>query len=184
MEVWKDIPDYGGKYQISNQGRVRSFTKWSNGKILKAHPQDKSKGSYKHVQLVGKGRGDIKCTYIHRLVAEAFLDNPLGYNEVNHKDGNTYNNNSENLEWCEHMYNMHHAFENGLISHEFERGKLHPKSKPVIQMTKDGEFVKEWESVNQVQRETQFLASNIFRCCNPKTNRKSAYGYIWEYKHG
>lgn len=183
MEVWKDIEGYEGKYQVSNLGNVRSFTRWGKGKNLKPSASG-NPGPYKHVQLVGKGRGDVRSCNIHRLVAKAFVENPEGYPEINHKDGNTLNNVADNLEWCEHLHNMHHALDNGLISHEFERGKLHPNSKAVIQMEKDGTIVKEWESVNQIQRETDYRASSIFCCCNHRKHYKTAYGYRWEYKNG
>lgn len=183
MEIWKDIPNYEGKYQVSNLGNVKSFTRWGKGKILKCSTNG-NPGPYKHVNLVGAGRNDVKSFYVHRLVAEAFVDNPNGYTEINHIDGDTLNNSPDNLEWCKHIDNMHHAFENGLISHEFERGKLHPNSKAVIQMEKDGTVVKEWESVNQIQRETDYRASSIFCCCNHRKYCKTAYGYRWEYKNG
>ena len=118
---------------------------------------------------------------IHRLVAKYFVDNPNGYNEVNHIDGNTINNCAENLEWCSHLHNMRHAYDNGKISHEFERGNKNKKSKPVYQKTKDGNIINVWESVNQIQRETNYLASGIFCCCNHRKNYKTAYGYVWEY---
>lgn len=180
MEIWKDIDGYNGKYQISNKGEVRSFSRWKNGDLLKGG-QCGNPGPYRFVGLVGEGRKDVKHFYIHRLVAKYFVDNPNEYNEVNHIDGNTLNNCAENLEWCCHLRNMQHAFENGKISHEFERGSKHKNSKAVYQKTKDGKIVKVWESVNQIQRETNYLASNIFCCCNHRKNYKTAYGYVWEY---
>jgi hypothetical protein len=183
MEIWKDIDGYNGKYQISNKGEVRSFSRWKNGDLLKGGKCGKP-GPYRFVALVGESRKDVKHFYIHRLVAKYFVDNPNGYNEVNHIDGNTLNNCAENLEWCCHLRNMQHAFENGKISHEFERGSKNKNSKAVYQKTKDGKIVKVWESVNQIQRETNYLASNIFCCCNHRKHYKTAYGYIWEYANG
>lgn len=187
MEIWKDIKGYEGKYQISNYGNVRSFTKWGRGKFLKGgctkpHPQ-----CYKFVGLVGSGRKDVKHYYIHRLVAEYFCDNPNKYDEVNHIDGNTFNNHADNLEWCTHKQNMENATKRGVLiaGHLSESGAKHPKAKAVLQYTKDGEFVKEWESVNQIMRETGIPASTIFRVCNPKYKHEhTARGYIWRYKDG
>lgn len=59
---------------------------------------------YKDIKINGKHR------LIHRLVAEAFVENPHGYTEVNHKDLNRDNNTPENLEWCTHQQNMIHSF--------------------------------------------------------------------------
>lgn len=180
MEIWKDIDGYNGKYQISNKGEVRSFTRWKKGGLLKGGICG-NPGPYRFVSLVGEGRKDVKYFYIHRLVAKYFVDNPNGDKEVNHIDGNTLNNCSENLEWCCHLRNMHHAFEIRKISHEFERGSKHKNSKAVYQKNKDGKIIRMWESVNQIQRETNYLASNIFCCCNHRKSYKTAYGYVWEY---
>lgn len=185
MEIWKDIDGYNGKYQVSNLGNVRSFSRWSKGRLLvggltKANPQQ-----YRYVVLVGKGRKDLHSKYIHRLVAECFCENPNEYDEVNHIDGNCLNNRADNLEWCTHAGNMLNAKERGVLSHDFEKGSLHPKSKKVLQYKKDGTFVKEWDSLNQIMRETGIPASTIFRVCNPKYKHEhSAKGYIWRYRDG
>lgn len=181
MEIWKDIDGYNGKYQISNKGEVRSFSRWKNGEILKGGCCGKP-GPYRFVSLVGSGRKDVKQFYIHRLVAKYFVENPNNYKEVNHIDGNTLNNSAENLEWCSHLYNMRHALKNGKLSHDFEKGKKHKNSKAVYQKDMSGNIIKEWESVNQIQRETDFRASSIFCCCNKRKYYHTAYGYIWEYK--
>ena len=52
--------------------------------------------------------------YVHRLVADAFVDNPRGLNEINHKNGNKHDNRAENLEWCTHSQNLKHAYATGL----------------------------------------------------------------------
>lgn len=185
MEIWKDIDGYGGKYQISNCGNVRSFSRWKNGALLKGGMCGKP-GPYRTVQLVKSGRRDVKQYYIHRLVAMHFLDNKNDLPEVNHIDGNTLNNRVENLEWCTRKYNAEHASRMGILAkaHEFETGSKHPRAKAVLQFRKDGTLLKEWESVNQIQRETNYLASSIFCCCNHKKGYRTAYGYVWEYKNG
>lgn len=104
-EIWKDIKGFEGVYQISNLGNVKSLprkagTTYLREKILKPR---KHTGGYSIVSL---GRGyKYKNYFIHRLVAEAFLPNPLGLLEVNHIDENKTNNNVENLEWCDRIYN-------------------------------------------------------------------------------
>lgn len=187
METWKDIDGYNGKYQVSDRGNVRSFSRWSNGKILKGGRTKGNPQQYRFVLLVGDGRNDIKTKYIHRLVAEAFLPKRDELAEVNHKDGNSLNNCVDNLEWCTHKQNMEHASKSGVLSKGQNKwkGKNNPKSKAVLQFTKDGKFIKEWGSVNEIMRETGIPASTIFRVCNPKYEHEhSAHGYIWRYKNG
>ena len=185
MEIWKDIIGFDGKYQISNKGNVKSFTRWKKGGLLKCGTCG-NPGPYKQVILVKSGRKDTKCFYVHRLVATHFLENPYNLPEVNHIDGNTLNNCVDNLEWCTRKQNAEHANRTGILSkaHEFERGSKHPNAKAVLQMSRDGTIVKEWESVNQIQRETAYLASSIFNCCNHRKGYNTAYGYKWEYKNG
>lgn len=101
-EIWKEINNYNGEYLISNLGNVKSL---KSLKILK--PQD-DKNGYLFVMLSKQSK---KKNYkIHRLVAEHFLENPMNYEVVNHKDGNKYNNSVENLEWCTHRENNQHAW--------------------------------------------------------------------------
>ena len=98
-EEWKPIRGYEGRYMVSNMGRVRSRTK-----ILKA-----STGNiYAQVIL---NNGDVrhrKTVTVHRLVAEAFVENPFPneYKYINHKDENKRNNKADNLEWCTAKYNL------------------------------------------------------------------------------
>jgi len=116
-ELWKDIEGYEGLYQISVFGDVKSLPKrvfsgsvyyWSKERILKPIRL----GNYLGVQLCKNG--EHKKHYIHRLVAKAFIPNPLNKKEVNHIDGNRYNNNVKNLEWVTRKENEIHAIRTGL----------------------------------------------------------------------
>ena len=186
-EIWKDISGYDGVYQISNRGRVRSFTNRKNGGVLKPGVCG-NPGPYLKVILVRAGGSDRKTLYIHRLVAEHFLQPADGKTEVNHIDGNTLNNYVENLEWCTHDENMKHASATCALSKGQEpyKGAKNPNAKTVLQYKLNGELVREWESVNQIMRETGIPASRIFKCCNPQKypHEKTAKGFIWRYKHG
>lgn len=102
-EIWKDIPNYDGKYQVSNWGRVRSF-KRRNEKILK---QNTLKNGYKQIELCFDGKR--KNAFVHRLVAEAFIPNTDNKPCVNHKNKATNDNRVENLEWCNAGENNRHA---------------------------------------------------------------------------
>lgn len=105
-EIWKEIKNYEGYYQISNRGRVKGIVevkKYKEGRILTPWSNHRGRG-YLKVKLIKNGTG--KYAYVHRLVAQAFIDNPNHYTEVNHKDENPKNNTVENLEWCTRKYNM------------------------------------------------------------------------------
>lgn len=92
-EIFKAVKGYEGYYEVSNFGRVRS-TSYKGVRILKPC---KMKNGYLNVILCVN---QIKVhKNIHRLVAEAFIPNPLNLETVNHKDGNKENNTVENLEW-------------------------------------------------------------------------------------
>lgn len=105
-EIWKNIEGYDGLYQVSNMGRVRSMglDKWHRGRVLKQ--QLDSLGRYFLVILRKNNRGNHHL--VHRLVAQAFHENPTNLPQVNHKDENTQNNHSCNLEWCSAKYNTNY----------------------------------------------------------------------------
>ena len=118
QEKWKPVRGYEGIYEVSNLGRVRSvdrvnsFEAWGKtnyrklkGKIRKQNFD--GRGLYLHVSLNDGKRN--KIALVHRLVAEAFIENPDNLPEVNHKDENKTNNNVSNLEWCDHKYNNNYG---------------------------------------------------------------------------
>lgn len=102
MEIWRDIEEFKGQYQISSWGRVRN----KDGFILKPYVNQKG---YIRISLQ-QGKRSIKRR-VHRLVAQAFIPNPLNLPQVNHKDGNKQNNSYTNLEWVTNSENLHHAME-------------------------------------------------------------------------
>lgn len=107
MENWKVIKDRP-KYEVSDHGRVRNR---KTGRVL-------SPDMYKHkgYEFVGLcGENDRKMKFVHRLVAEAFIDNDdPDCIEVNHIDGNKRNNHVDNLEWVTRSENCKHAYRTGL----------------------------------------------------------------------
>lgn len=110
LEIWKDIPNYEGLYQISSYGRVKSFYK--KERILKPsiqHFKYKSK-NYKREKIELSKNNIRKSFKIHRLVAQTFIPNPDNKPQVNHIDGNPLNNNVNNLEWCTNQENIIHSY--------------------------------------------------------------------------
>lgn len=108
IEIWKDIPNYEGRYQISNYGRVYSHF---HDRILT--PKTCGRG-YQGITLSHKGKK--QRFYIHRLVAACFLSKPQNKEcEVNHIDFNKQNNCVSNLEWTTREQNFEHAYRNGKL---------------------------------------------------------------------
>lgn len=111
-EIWKPLKNYEGRYEVSNLGNIRSLNYHLTGKI-QLLKQQKNKDGYLYV-AVPKEYNKRRQILIHRAVAMAFIENPLNKPEVNHKDGNKQNNNSNNLEWVTMQENQRHAWDNGL----------------------------------------------------------------------
>jgi predicted XRE-type DNA-binding protein len=111
-EIWKflkGIVENGDNYEVSNLGKVRNI---NTSKVLKDRMNPKG---YLNVVLYLDGK--TKHHSVHRLVALAFLPNPLNKSQVNHIKGREKTNNKvDNLEWCSNQENQRHAFDNGLQS--------------------------------------------------------------------
>ncbi|MBQ4495039.1 MAG: HNH endonuclease [Selenomonadaceae bacterium] len=107
-EQWKPIPNYAGLYQVSTFGRVKSY-KTDKPRILRPVI---NKNNYLTVHLWQNNK--VKMVTVHRLVALAFIPNPLVKPQVNHKDGCKLNACVSNLEWVTNAENIQHAFDTGL----------------------------------------------------------------------
>lgn len=168
-EVWKDIDGGKGVYQVSNFCNVRSLdhyskgcyktTQFIKGQILKQHLFKKTGYLYVTLHIDGKHK---KCL-VHRLVAEAFIPNPNNYPTVDHINRIRTDNRIENLRWLPH--------------------KLQTKNSSVVksveQYTLDGQFVAEYYSAAEAERQTGIKSCNITLACQGK--QKTAGGYIWKY---
>ena len=179
-EVWKDIQGYEGLYQISSLGNVKSLNYNRTGKecILK---YGINTNGYLIVVLSKNGKG--KTFAIHRLVAQAFIENPENLPCVNHKDENKTNNCVNNLEWCSYEYNNNYGtgLERMLKTKKLRNCKTGGIS--VLQFTKDGKFIKEFPSIHEAARCTGINQGSICQCCKNRKGYLTAGGYIWKYKN-
>jgi hypothetical protein len=167
IEKWKDIVGYENKYQVSNFGRLRN----ANG-IMK--PMTATNGYL--VACLWKNNKQKKFV-LHKLVAQAFLENPNNYKEVNHIDGNKNNNRVENLEWCDRSINLTHAYKTGLKQKKF--GKDNHNSKRVKQTNILTGEIKVWDSLGDIQRTLGYSSGQISQVCNKIW--KTAHNCKWEY---
>ena len=167
-EIWLPVVGYEGLYEVSNLGRVRSLNYKRTGERRVLIQRENNVG-YLLVNLWQNGKG--KTVLVHRIVAEAFIPNWFSDPCINHRDENPKNNFVDNLEWCDHKYNTNYGT---CIKRRSEK-----LSKPILQLTKTGEIVREWNSIMEASR-NGFDQSDIWLCCNGKY--KQHKGYIWRYK--
>lgn len=131
IEKWKPVKGYEGLYEVSSLGRIKSLSKRvDSGKCHRSYSEKilkpgKDCNGYLRVSL--SNFNHLAHTHkVHRLVAEAFIDNPEKLPEVNHIDGNKANNSIDNLEWISASDNLKHAYKNGLKS---VKGAKNPAAK-------------------------------------------------------
>lgn len=186
-EIWKAVVGYEGYYEVSNQGHVRSidrmvrhsgtFMRFQKGSVLEIRTN--STGHYSTVMLSKDNKK--KHAKVHRLVAIAFIDNPNNYREINHKDENKQNNCVEKLEWCNKSYNEHYGTKHERsVKHTDYKAIGKKNSKAVLQLSLDGNIIKRWISLAEINRQLGFSSGNISSRCNGKY-KYPLYGYDWRW---
>ena len=155
IEKWKNVWGYAN-YEVSTSGKVRN-----KGKEVK---QCKNNKGYYTVDLYKDG--ERKRFFVHRLVAETFIENPKNLYCVNHKNGNKTDNRVENLEWCTSGENLKHAYE--------KLGRVHRKGTKIICI----ELNKTFESIKSASEELNVNKEAIGNCLAGRV--KHAGGYSWK----
>ncbi len=153
----RTVKGHSEMYEVSSDGDV--FNKKTGRKLVKGLG---SNGYLKVTLAYGKK----ETLSVHRLVAEAFIDNPLNLPLVNHKDMNKTNNSADNLEWCSFKYNNTY-------------GDCSYRNSKVNQYTTDGTLVRSWDSMKQIQEELGYRYQEISRAC--RGCRRTSHGYEWRY---
>lgn len=156
-EVWRDVKGYEGIYRISNYGRCMNV---NTGRQMNPNK------SFKYLRYALSNKGKKENLMIHRIVAEAFIKNPLSLETVNHIDEDKANNVVTNLEWCTAVDNSRKYYyknENQMIGKYDLEGNL-------IDIHKTASAA--GRSVNKSHSAITLCLNNI---------RKTAYGYKWRY---
>lgn len=172
-EEWKDVAGYEGLYMVSNIGRVKSLC-FRNNKITIRRDRLLAQ----HLSWNGRIQIDLskdgvhKRVTLHRLVAQAFIPNPDGLPQINHKDGNPRNCHIDNLEWCTASHNMAHAYRNGL--NEKTRRMNEEKKKPV--MRSDGKY---YDCAYAAAEDNGVSVFSIRDALKGRTHTSA--GYSWRY---
>ena len=189
-ELWRTIPEYEGKYEVSNYGNVRSLNYRGTNQVKNLQPSLGGRG-YLMVGLCKDGK--MRTEKIHRLVARLFVPNPDNKPQVNHIDGVKTNNQASNLEWVTSGENQAHAYRKGLKKADPEwgrtLGKVHgavgrdkikaERVKPVIATNvKTGEETL-YESAAEVERVLGVHHSDVSRICRGR--RGTGKGYTFRY---
>lgn len=157
-EIWKPIKGYEENYSVSNFGRVKS-TCHASEKILVLRNAGRG-----YMQVALFKNQTAKNFSVHRLVAEHFLENPNGYEFVNHKDENKSNNVYTNLEWCSASYNNVY-------------GTRMQKVRKKVQQSLYGVVIATYDSMTEAGNAVGKTAGAISRCCNGIY--KTCGGYEW-----
>nr|DAT75893.1 MAG TPA: homing endonuclease [Caudoviricetes sp.] len=174
-ESWRPIKGYEGTYEVSDLGRVKSVCRTIirgdirqtiNERVL-SHKV--CKNGYLAVGL--HSQGGARYEYVHRLVAEAFLEVPSGVFEVNHKDEDKKNNRADNLEWCSRVENVNYG--TGRSRHD---AKI---SKGVSCYLPSGEFVRSYDSITLAAKDLGVLKTSVWAAVSGKN--KTCKGMIWKY---
>lgn len=182
MENWRPIKGYP-HYEVSDLGRVRSvgftthvvqknreYDLYCKGKIIK--PLSRRHG-YLSVFLYYEGGRTQES--VHRLVAEAFCEHPVGKDEVNHKNEIKTDNRACNLEWVTHKENCHHGT---AIERRREKSINGKRSRPINQYDLDGNYIRTFPSFAEATRQG-FNQANVYAAIHGGCSQ--AYGYKWGY---
>ena len=159
-DEWKPVVGFEEFYLVNTSGYVFSRI---TGKIRR--PVLNKKTGYNTLVLCGDHIKKTKC--VHRIVAEAFIENPNGFGFVNHKDENKLNNDVSNLEWCSKAYNNTY------------NGKTQRCCKKVIQTDPETGIETLWQSAKKASEAGIAHYKNISACC--RGLRKSAGGFEWRF---
>jgi hypothetical protein len=179
---WNPVRGYEGLYEVSTYGRVRAHDRTvpmpNNAKRFHAKhevAQEEMKKGYKRVSLCRNA--EINKIMVHRLVAEAFIPNPNGFSQINHRDGDKGNNLVTNLEWCTPEYNMHHAIEAG-----YRSGWMVREIEQVQRLVAEGKTNQEIaDLVDRPRQSVNDIRNGVHRDLSPEPPARCLFEPLWEH---
>lgn len=183
-EEWKTIPNWE-RYIVSSFGRIIALSapyKCGN-RICRRKPQllnpraTNIAPSYLSVVL-SDGNRTRKSSVVHRLVASAFIPNPMKLPYINHKDENPMNNCVKNLEWCTQEYNCNYGTHNLRMAKTISETAYQKRA--VVQLSLTGEYVNTFASIKDAAQALGIERASISICCR-KPNR-TGRGFRWMYQ--
>lgn len=188
MEEWRAVKGYEGYYEVSNVGRVRSVSGRYKGRILRIQKQ-------RYATVCLSANKIEKTKTIHRLVAEAFIENPQNKPYIDHVDTNTFNNKVSNLRWVTALENQNNPLTRSHISLG-KTGKSRPKytmkeerkrkialakSTPVVCYSLDNRILQEFRTIQDAAKFARVSVFAIYHCIDGLS--KSSAGYKWKFKN-
>lgn len=187
MEKWKTIPGYEGKYEASDRGNIRSLNR-NKTTIMRL---TLTRHNYYMVTLRQNGKNVHRS--VHRLIALTWIPNPNNLPEVDHINSIPSDNRLENLRWCTKEENMHNPatiekrrqakkrpYSLTPISEERRAEISQRLSKPIIQMDRRWNFIREYSSIKEASLSTGIHQSTISNCCRGKG--RTAGDFRWKFK--
>lgn len=184
-EIWKDIEGYEGIYQVSSLGKIKSFrnNRYSvfkekgKYKILKG---TKSKNGYRLVTLINKF-GNANYRLVHRLVAQAFIPNPLNKRDVDHINTIRSDNRASNLRWATRRENCMNPITYYRICLDRKKrakfGRNSPTARPIYQYDKNMKLIGSYISAREASEKTGIKMSKISHAA--RGEQTQAGGFIW-----
>jgi hypothetical protein len=164
-EIWKDVMDFEGRYQVSDFGRIKSFARNKLGIIITPY---KTQFGYHAITL----RINKKLTYrfIHRVVATAFIPNPNNKPSVNHKNGIRTDNRLDNLEWCTAKENTQDGIRRQTIKVAGDNSKRRKINYASVLLIRQAHL--RGEPMKSIARQHGLCIPQIWNICNYKSWRK------------
>lgn len=183
-EEWRDVVGYEGLYKVSSFGRVIRLSKKSRNGTCEFTLKPSLRNAYDHfgynyMKLVDYN-GKYKAFFVHRLVANAFIENPNNYKEIDHINCNRKDNRVENLRWCNRSSNMLNPITR-IKNSINKKGIKTWNTKPVVKL-KDGILVAKYESGWDATKDG-YAQTHISRCCRGLIKQYKGFQWMFLYDY-